>query len=1288
MRRLMYALIFSLLSVVLPQNAQTQPPGAGACPVVVERALQQMGQNCDGLGRSAACYGYFRVNALFNEAQPEGFFSSPADNTPLNIVNYVQAAPLDEATQQWGVAMLHLQANVPNTLPGQAVPFMLLGDTETANATTPDNVFQPAAPPLSFITTGSSNLRTLPDLNANILVTVLPETALLADALSPDGAWLRSAFDNQIGWINREVLTADATLSAQIDALPIFNADRPTPMQAFFFRTGIGQPTCTEAPSVMVAQGPERFAVEFSGNGARFVVGSTVALRTLTPDAPDQLALPDTEVTASVFDPTSRALILAFADGSVRYGNTVLVPAGDSPLTHFAVGANGGLAGLDTNGGVQVWNNRSGDPTRLELPQPAAVLSIAPDGKTLVTGHAGELLLWTLDDLSAAPRRLSFDGDARGVGFSPEGDQVAVLTEDGLLLFDLATGESLSQTSGTGSPAAFFVDGDRWLVAFATSDGITLWDVFAGQELGKIPAANLTHFSLSRRRGDLPGVQIAFTNSAGDVEIWEVIGTGDNATTSRRTIITGQFNTLEGEELLDLPGVLDLPTLMPDGTVIAFFSDGTSFSQQLMPDRMQLFVVEGETLADGLPVPEGFTSIVPLSFDPNEPWGTKAGDWSPPRPWTPEEFAFLAPIVGIPTNLLHYPIQLPGRPAVVVDPVEECAVPQTWTGEYRVQPGDTLTSIARRFNIDLFELAEGNCLENLNLIIPGQQLNLPGPVIGALPPTTPEPQVPALPPIIPAGPVLEIVSGNNQAATVSTTYASPLQVRLLSAPGGTPQANVTVTFNAPTGGPSVLFDGEFFTIDVTTDANGIATTPPLFATGCPGGAFGVSATAPQVVAPAGFSLNNTPPDTVVINNADAGPGSLREIIAAACPDQTVTFANAVFGILLATGEIFIDKNLTILGTDPINQAIDAQGGGRVFNVIAGNVTITGLQLTNGDVVGGDGGNILNAANLTLNNMLVTGGNGDNGGNIANTGTVTINGGNITGGTSVGFGGNIYNNGGTVTIVGGIVQGGNSGTNGGGISSSGLLDLTNTLITNNVANVAGGGIAGLPGAVTLINGGEISFNQAVTGGGGGIAMNLANVNLTNVSVLSNTALGSGGMVTNAGAFITGSTFAANNGAPAGGFEDGGGNTTILNSTFSNNIGSGVYVGAGVVNISFTTIADNGGFGLTLPAAAGTANVKNTLVVNQAAECNVVGVLNNLGGNIATDGTCPGFAVAIVGLDVLTGVGVPQYRPLLAGANPARDNVLDCTDTAGAGVGNSQNGAARPTGAACNSGSFED
>src|SRR4051794_30129175 len=112
------AIAVFLLAVTL-QRGLTQD-GANSCPTLVKQALEAVGNNCGGLGRNSACYGFNRVNATFSEDVNEGFFSKPSDQTNLRSLQSIDTAPLNDAIQEWGVAVMSVQANVPNSLPGQA----------------------------------------------------------------------------------------------------------------------------------------------------------------------------------------------------------------------------------------------------------------------------------------------------------------------------------------------------------------------------------------------------------------------------------------------------------------------------------------------------------------------------------------------------------------------------------------------------------------------------------------------------------------------------------------------------------------------------------------------------------------------------------------------------------------------------------------------------------------------------------------------------------------------------------------------------------------------------------------------------------------------------------------------------------------------------------------------------------------------------------------------------------------------------------------------------------------
>ncbi len=312
-----------------------------------------------------------------------------------------------------------------------------------------------------------------------------------------------------------------------------------------------------------------------------------------------------------------------------------------------------------------------------------------------------------------------------------------------------------------------------------------------------------------------------------------------------------------------------------------------------------------------------------------------------------------------------------------------------------------------------------------------------------------------------------------------------------------------------------------------------------------------------------------PDPTHVITLNDNGPGSLRQAIAVANPGSTITFDTSLRGtILLASGDLFIAKNLTIRGPGASILSISVGKSGHSVRVVQGvTVTISGLTfkdsntfigfivnegrltLSNSTVSGntvtgpGVGGGINNSGTLTLSNSTVSGntatglgcGNPNSGGGINNSGTLTLSNSTVSGNTATGqfsggcvvsLGGGINNEGGRLTlsnstVSGNMVTGQFSG--GGGIfNEGGTLTLSNSTVSGNTAAGPGGsgGIFTWSGTLTLSNS-TVSDNRA-TGNGGGIAISEdttitqpppVQVMLLYCTVYGNTANSGGGILVN-------------------------------------------------------------------------------------------------------------------------------------------------------------------------------
>ncbi len=297
-------LLFSLLLLVMPSGPTAQAQGSSqSCPAIVESALSALGEVCGGLGRNQACYGHNRVDATFWLPQQEAVFSAPADRVPLFELQTVATAPLSVDEELWGLALLSVQANLPQTLPGQAVTFLLMGDATLANAVPPEEALQPATP-VDGTTLSPSNLRSSPTTAANVVASVPAGTLLELVGVNQARDWYEVVLpQGGTAWIwGQLVQVADFD---RLNSLPVTygqgGAPRYGPMQAFYFTTGLGAPTCAQAPNALVVQSTELAQVTLSVNELQVQLGSTVVFTTtVTPRG------------------TGRALVATLLDGRLQ----------------------------------------------------------------------------------------------------------------------------------------------------------------------------------------------------------------------------------------------------------------------------------------------------------------------------------------------------------------------------------------------------------------------------------------------------------------------------------------------------------------------------------------------------------------------------------------------------------------------------------------------------------------------------------------------------------------------------------------------------------------------------------------------------------------------------------------------------------------------------------------------------------------------------------------------------------------------------------------------------------
>lgn len=153
MRRLVIFTAFIVLSMVIASSVA----GQETCSSVVNEALSQLSNNCGDLPRNSACYGFNNVRATFFDALLPDAFSQPNDRADLATLQSINTSPLNIETNEWGIAVLKVQANLPDALPGQAVTFLLMGDVQLTTGLEQDSDQNPMQ--AVYFTTGINDTR-------------------------------------------------------------------------------------------------------------------------------------------------------------------------------------------------------------------------------------------------------------------------------------------------------------------------------------------------------------------------------------------------------------------------------------------------------------------------------------------------------------------------------------------------------------------------------------------------------------------------------------------------------------------------------------------------------------------------------------------------------------------------------------------------------------------------------------------------------------------------------------------------------------------------------------------------------------------------------------------------------------------------------------------------------------------------------------------------------------------------------------------------------------------------
>lgn len=272
-----------LMMLIIPSSGLHAQGTTTNCPALVETALATVDDACAGLGRDEACYGHTDVEATYWTSSNQTF-NAPADRIPAANLHTIATAPLDLAAERWGIAVLHIRANLPDTLPGQAVTFLLMGDAALENAVEPAEASRRRSIEVSI--RRALPLYRSPSEDAEVLADLSAGQRVRLTGTTQHASWVEAqTLDGLSGWLPANAVDAEPDILAQLAILGGTGA-RPTygPMQAFYFMAGFGAPTCHEAPDGLLVSSPDSVEVALNINQMDISISSTVSFTMIEAD--------------------------------------------------------------------------------------------------------------------------------------------------------------------------------------------------------------------------------------------------------------------------------------------------------------------------------------------------------------------------------------------------------------------------------------------------------------------------------------------------------------------------------------------------------------------------------------------------------------------------------------------------------------------------------------------------------------------------------------------------------------------------------------------------------------------------------------------------------------------------------------------------------------------------------------------------------------------------------------------------------------------------------------------
>lgn len=267
------------------------------CPLLVESALLQIDEQCSEIFRNQICYGHSSIHISPQADVDIAKFDAPGDVALIEHIQSLQLSPMNEDMSEWGISSMKIQANLPDTAPGQSVTFVMFGGVSITNTSDAISKLD-----VKILSTQPVNVRSGPATTYSAITSLEPDVNLIADGRNANADWIRVQLsdDAGYGWVASFLLEANE----EFQKLPIVDTNAPTykPMQAILLQTGIGDARCNEAPqSGILIQTPMGTGkIDLLINEVNITIGSTIFVQ----------ATPDNELIIYVLDGEIQAAAL------------------------------------------------------------------------------------------------------------------------------------------------------------------------------------------------------------------------------------------------------------------------------------------------------------------------------------------------------------------------------------------------------------------------------------------------------------------------------------------------------------------------------------------------------------------------------------------------------------------------------------------------------------------------------------------------------------------------------------------------------------------------------------------------------------------------------------------------------------------------------------------------------------------------------------------------------------------------------------------------------------------